>query len=75
MPDLSGQPKAELRVDDVSRVDEVDWRAEVVGILEKERSELGEIDGVALVDGELRLIRFHVTEVGIGWFRREQGCL
>ena len=63
--ELACQPKPEFRVHDVSRVDEVDGRGEVVGILQKERPEFGKIHRVALVHGELGLIGFHVTEIGI----------
>ena len=63
--DFSCQANAVFRVDDVARVDQEDRRAEVIRVLEKERPELGKVDRVTLVDGELGLIGFHIAEIGI----------
>ncbi len=52
-------------VHDVARVDQVDGRGKIVCIFEEERAQFRKIDGVTLIHRELRLLRFHRTEVGI----------
>ena len=63
--DLSRHADAVLGMHDVARVDEIDGRDKVVGVLEKEGPQLGKVDGEALIDGELRLLGFDVAEVGV----------
>ena len=50
---------------DVAGVNERDGGAEVAGILKKERAQLGEVHGEALIHGELRLIGLNIAEIGI----------
>ena len=62
---LARDTDAELWVDDVAGVQQVDGRGEVVGVFEKEGPQLGEVHRVTLVHGELRLIGFHLAEVRV----------
>src|SRR5579863_482362 len=63
--DFSCQANTVFGMDDVARVDKQDRRAEEIRVLKKEGPELRKVDGVALVDGELGLIRFDIAEIGI----------
>jgi len=63
--DFAGHADAVLGVHNIARVDQQDGRGEVIGVFEEERTEFGEIDRVALIDGELRLVGFDVAEVGV----------
>ena len=50
---------------DTARKYEIDRRTEVVAVFKEERALFGEEDLEALVDGDLRLIRLNLAEVGI----------
>src|ERR1700676_1972886 len=45
--------------------DEFDWRSEVVAVLQEERTLFGEEHLEPLIDGDLRLVGFHLAEVRI----------
>ncbi len=62
---LSRHADAVFGMHDVARVDQIDGRDEVVGILKKEGPQFGKVNGEALIDGELRLIGFDIAEVGV----------
>ena len=62
---LAGHASAELRVRDAARINQIDWRNEVVRILQEEWPELRKVDRISLIDGELRLIGFDIAEVRI----------
>ena len=57
--------EAPVGTDDVAGVEQGERRGEVAGVLEEEGAQFGEVDRIALVDGELRLIALDVAEVGI----------
>ena len=63
--ELPGCADAVLRMNNVARVQEVDWCREVVSILKEERAQLREVHRIALIHGELRLIRLDLTKVGV----------
>ena len=71
-PDLASQLPASVRVDEGSRVDQLHRRGELEDVLalEKEGTQLRKEERVALVDVDLRLVRFDLREVGV---RREVG--
>src|SRR4029077_1520485 len=52
-------------VANVSSEEQVHGRAEEVFVLQKERPLLGEINGISLVYGDLRVFRFDLAEVGM----------
>ena len=63
--DLSGRARADLRIADPPREEQRDRRLEIAGVLQEERSLLGKEHFEALVDGDLRLVGFHLAEIGI----------
>jgi len=65
MVDLSRDADAVLGMHNAARVDEINGRNKVVGVLKKERPQLGKINREALIDGELWLLGFDIAEVGI----------
>ena len=62
---LAGDTKAPVGTDDAAGVEKRERSGEVVCVFEKEGAELGEVDRVALIDGELGLVAFDVAEIGI----------
>src|SRR4051812_18513686 len=62
---LAGDAKTPVGAGDVAGVEKSEGSSEVAGVLEEEGAEFGEIDGVALVDGELGLVAFDVAEIGV----------
>src|SRR5439155_20940248 len=58
---LSCQPHAGAGVYDVTRVDQVDGRLEVAGVLDEEGTLLGEKHLEALVDRNLRIVGLHLA--------------
>ena len=63
--ELAGDANAEFGVNDVAGVEEIDGRGEIIGVFEEKGAEFGEVDGVALVDRELGLVGFDLTEIGV----------
>ena len=66
-PLLAGHLHAVLRIDDGARVDEGYWTTdrEDAGALEEERAEFGIEQREPLVGFDLRLVGFHLREVGV----------
>ena len=62
-------------MDDIAGVEQVDGGGEVVGVFEEKGAELGKEDGIALVDGELGLVGFDLTEVGVDRGVEDDGVL
>ena len=65
MIQLSRNPHARIRLDDVARVEQSHGCREVAGVFEEKRAQFRKVNGITLVDGELRLIALHVAEVGV----------
>ena len=63
---FSGQADAELRIANVPGKHQVNRSLEVVGVFDEEGPLLREIHLEALVDGDLRLVRFHLAEIRVG---------
>ena len=59
------EPRAIFRIDDAPRKEQVFRRQKVIGIVEKKRPLLREIDFEPLIDSNLRIVRFHLAEIGI----------
>ena len=59
------QPEAELGMSNAARKHEIDGGREEVAVFEKERPLFGKEDLEALVDRDLRLVGFHLAEIGI----------
>src|SRR5262249_34950530 len=59
------QSEAILGMTDAPRKDEIDRCREEVAVLEEERPLLGKEHLEALVDGDLRLVRLDLAEIGI----------
>ena len=63
--EFAGEPRAEFRVHDAPRKEELLRRLEEAGVLQKEGPLLRELDFEALIDGHLRIVRFHLAEIRI----------
>src|SRR5207302_11274169 len=65
MAGASAQARAEFRIGDATSEEKINRRAEVVGVLNKKRALFREKHLKALVDRDLRVVGFHLAEVGI----------
>ena len=62
---FAGNAAAEFGIDDAARKEEVLRRCEIAIVFEKKRAFFGKNDFEALIDGDRRIVRFHLAEVGI----------
>src|SRR5262249_33034842 len=61
----AGEARAEFGIDDAPRKEQVLRSGEVGVVFQEEGALLGKLDFEALVDGYLRVVGFHLAEIGV----------
>ena len=69
----AGDAGTDSRVAQTAREEEILGSLKIAGVFEEERAAFGEKHLEALVDGHLRVVRFHLAEVGVDRDIESQG--